>query len=122
MTTTSTSTSTSTPLWPHNPNGETHPDNIAWGSDDVENLNINWSKIDFLVATKRDDGTVVVHRHPKVPQIGGLGAIIAYQSNLVRFMQDKVGGGDEFIKEAEKHGVLFNIAHMLTNGGELPLN
>jgi hypothetical protein len=109
------------PIVPHNPNGETDPDKIDWESDSVENLNINWDRIEFLRVYKRDGG-FVIQRHPKVPQIGGLGAILAYQANLCRLMRSSIGGGEEFIKEAEKHGVLFNIALTLARGGELPLN
>ena len=118
---TSTDTSTSIPLWPDNPNGETHPDKIDWESDSVENLNINWNKIEFLRVYKRDDG-FVIQRHPKVPQIGGLGAIVAYQANLCRLMRSDIGGGEEFIKEASERGILFDIALTLARGGELPLN
>ena len=114
--------SRSLPLWPDNPNGETHPDKIDWGSDEVKNLNINWDKIEFLIATVRDDGSTVIHRHPKVPQFGGLGAILAYQANLCRFMQDKVGGGDEFIEFVVEKGILFDLAMTLSRGGEIPIN
>ncbi len=113
--------SRSIPLVPDNPNGETDPDKIDWGSDKVENLNINWDKVELLVVSERD-GKHVIHRHPKVPQIGGLGGILAYQFSLIRFMQDKVEGGDAFIEEATQRDALFDIALMLCNGGELPLN
>jgi hypothetical protein len=37
-------------------------------------------------------------------------------------MQDHVEGGDKFIDMAQEQGALFDIARMLTNGGELPLD
>ena len=110
------------PLVPNNPNGETHPDKIDWGSDEVQNLNINWNKIEFLVVYKRDDGRTVIQRHPKVPQIGGLGAIVAYQANLCRFMREHIGGGEEFIEFAVEKGILFDLAMTLSRGGEIPIN
>ena len=51
------------------------------------------------------DGGFVIQRHPKVPQIGGLGAIIAYQANLCRLMRSDIGGGEELIKEASERGI-----------------
>lgn len=109
------------PLVPHNPNGLTDPDKIDWESDKLQNLNIDWDKIEFIVVSERE-GKHYLHLHPKVPQIGGFGGTLAIQMNLVRFMQDHVEGGDKFIDMAYERGALFNIAMMLTNGGELPLD
>jgi hypothetical protein len=108
------------PIVPNNPNGETDPDKIDWDTVDMTK-DINWNKIEFLVVSERD-GKPYLHRHPKVPQITGLGGVLAYQFNLIRFMQDHVEGGDKFIDMAQEQGALFDIARMLTNGGELPLD
>lgn len=108
------------PIVPHNPNGETAPDKIDWDTVDMTK-DINWNKIEFLVVSERE-GKHYLHLHPKVPQIGGFGGTLAIQMNLVRFMQDHVEGGDKFIDMAHERGALFDIAMMLTNGGELPLD
>ena len=108
------------PIVPNNPNGETAPDKIDWDTVDMTK-DINWNKIEFLVVSERD-GKPYLHLHPKVPQIGGFGGTLAIQMNLVRFMEDHVEGGDKFIDMAHERGALFDIAMMLTNGGELPLD
>jgi len=105
---------------PNNPNGAIHPDQIDWETVDVKK-DINWREIDFLVVEERD-GKQYLKRHPKVPQIGGLGAILSYQGNLCRFMRTKVNGGEEFIEKCSEYNILFDISLTLTNGGELPLN
>ena len=108
------------PLVPNNPNGETDPEKIDWGSDKLRNLNINWDRIEFLVVSHRD-GKDFLHKHPKVPRINGFGGILAYQMNFIRFMREKVENGNDLIELADNNALL-DIAATLANGGELPLN
>ncbi len=107
------------PLVPNNPNGETDPDKINWNSEKVQNLPINWDRINFLVTSERE-GNHYIHLHPKVPQIGGFGGVLAIQMNLVRFIEEHVEGGDKLIEKATVEA-LFDIAATLAAGGEIPL-
>ena len=106
------------PFMDFDENGLTDPEKIDWDTVDVAK-DINWNGIDFLEIIKRK-GKHVIARHPSVRQCGGLVPILAYQKNLLRVLE-RCEGGDAFIEEINKRGLLFDMAMTLARGFDLPI-